>query len=99
MLSSMLTRTIFFFRHIVSLCYLLESKHCAPPSVFLSLLNLLKFFSCPFQKWSRVSYRKDYPGSYPFDEIPAVTNKHFKRNKQSRINECISLDIIGEKIY
>ena len=36
--------------------------------VFCSLVHLLKFFSDPLQKWSRVSC-EDSPCTYPFDKF------------------------------
>ena len=37
-----------------------------------SLVYLLKFFPYPPQEWSRVSYKGDSQGVYPFHEISGL---------------------------
>ena len=41
-------------------------------SFFCSLLHLLKFFSGPLQKWSRMFYEGDSSGIYSFDKVSVV---------------------------
>ena len=53
-----------------------------------SLVYLLKFFFCPFQKWSRLSFKGAGSGIYLFDEIPAAELGFDKLSRSSEINLC-----------
>ena len=62
----------FIYWHIICLCHLFDVRSYASSLVVLSSGQFVEVFPRPLHLWSRISYKKDTPGIYHFDEISLI---------------------------